>query len=120
MRACARLCLQNYCFADVAVVWRKLCIHSTARCVCVCVGIYTPPSSQHTSHFSLFLPLAPLTLTPVPPPPLFPELANQIQYSIIQDIQQGESWENGKPPRMQTAAQLEPHAGLLVLVEMHP
>lgn len=66
----------------------------TKRCE---VFVHTPQALNHLS--SLFLPLASLALNPPSlPHPSFPELANQIQYSIIQDIQQGESWENGKTP----------------------
>lgn len=56
--------------------------------MCAC----TPQALNHLSFLSLSL------LLPPSPHPSFPELANQIQYSILQDIQQGESWENGKPP----------------------
>uniref|UniRef100_H3DK90 Zinc finger and BTB domain containing 10 n=1 Tax=Tetraodon nigroviridis TaxID=99883 RepID=H3DK90_TETNG len=51
------------------------------------------PRLSTTSRFSLSL--SPSLLAPPLPVP-FPELANQIPCSIIQDIQQGESWENGE------------------------
>lgn len=54
-------------------------------------------SFVHTRHWKALHP--PLTDDKPPlmsPSPFPPELANQIQYSIIRDLQQGESWENGK------------------------
>lgn len=85
---CLRVCLCCSLKLPLFHVGVVSCVHKTLRCASP--PLPTPPSRlSTTSHLSFSL------LLSLPP---FPELANQIQYSIMQDLQQGESWENGKMP----------------------
>lgn len=70
-------------------MWGWLVVYTRHCEVCVAPTPHPTLQLSTTSHLSFSL------LLSLPP---FPELANQIQYSIMQDLQQGESWENGKMP----------------------
>ena len=83
------------------MLFRSLCCPKVVLvCTYLCAGSPptmspTPPSSTSAPLIVSLFCLLP-SLLPLPSPP--PELANQntIQYSLIRDSQQGESWENGK------------------------